>query len=96
MPKEAHAVHIIQDHLQTALNTSKNVGYSSFLGNLCQCFVTLTVNKYFLMLRRNLPYMFQFVPSSPSPVAGCHWKQLFSLAFTPSLQTPVHLENTYP
>lgn len=55
MLEEAHVEHLIQDHLQTALNISKNVEYSSFLGNLCQYVITVIVHKYFLMLRRNLP-----------------------------------------
>lgn len=74
MFKEAHVEHIIQHHLQKALNISKNVEYSCFLGNLCQCLATLTVNRYFLILRGNIPHMFQFGPSSSSPVTGCHWK----------------------
>lgn len=94
MLEEAHVEHLIHDHLQTVLNISKNVEYSSFLGNLCQYVINIIVHKYFLMLRRNLPWM--FVSSSLSPVTECHWKQPFPLAFTLSLQISVHLEDIYP
>lgn len=58
-------------HVQLALlKTSGNGDSTSSLGNPCHCSITLTANKSCLMLRRNLPLVFQFLHTGPVPGNG--------------------------
>lgn len=69
--RQAHVEHIARDHVQLALlKTSRNGDSTSSLGNLCQRSITLTANKSCLMLRRNLPLVFQFLHTGPVPGNG--------------------------
>ena len=69
---------------------SKDGDFITSQRNLCQCSVTLTVKKCFLVLRKNLPFF--FVPIASVPVTGYHWKEPVSVFFAPSLQVLVHVD----
>lgn len=54
MLKQGHLERVAQDHVQTACQLSPRKKTPQPLWALCQCSVTLTVEKVFLMLKGNL------------------------------------------
>ena len=72
---------------------SKNEYLKTSQSNLCQCSVTLTVQKHFLMLRATV---FQFVAIASGPVTGHHWKDPGYVVFAPSLQVFIYINKISP
>lgn len=62
------------------LSMSKDGDLATFLGDLCQCSVSFTGKKRFLMFKHNL-LCFHLYPLSLSLVIGHHWKGLDSILF---------------
>jgi len=69
--EQGHLEPVPQDLVQMALNTFKDRDSTTFLGNLCQCFVNLTVNKALPDVQREPP-IFHFVPIASGPVTRHH------------------------
>ena len=67
------------------LNNSKEGDPTSFLGNLCQCLVTVTARKMFPGVH-TAPPVFHFVPIASGSVTRHHWEESGSFTFAPSLQ----------
>lgn len=71
------------------LNTSRDGNSTTSLSNLCQCLVTNTVKKCFLMFRQNSCVPFCAVSGS---FPGHHWERPGAVFFTPSLQKLTHID----
>lgn len=70
------------------LNISKDREPTAPWGNLCQCFIALTVQKWFLMFILSL----QFKPTSSGPVTGHYQKAAGSILSGPCLQVLSYLD----
>lgn len=78
---------VAKDRIQMALRLSKDGDSTASLGCLCQCLVTCTIKKCFLMFR---PPVFQFLPIASS-VTEHLWKEPDSVLLTPSHQIFIHI-----
>lgn len=82
--------------LSKVFNISRDGDSIAFLGNLCQCTVTLTVKKYFLMFRGN-PLCFSLCSVLLVLSLGTTEKSLTdSLPFSSCLQGYIHITKIPP
>lgn len=71
------------------LRISKDGDCGTFLGNLCHCLVTLTVNKNYVLVEF---LAFQFVHITSSPITSHHWEESGSIFFTILLQLSIFVD----
>ena len=73
------------------LEISKDGDSTASLGKLCQCLVTLTLKKCFLMFRGNL-LCFSLCPLPLVLALGSHQKEPGSVLFSPSFQVFMYID----
>jgi len=83
--QQGHIQLVAQDCVQMGFEYSGDGNSTASLGNLCQCSVTLTMRKCFLMFGRNL-LVFQFLLIVSGLIREHHWKKnwLIPLCTLPS------------
>lgn len=83
-----HLRRVVQGDVQTFWNISKNEDFTTSLGNLYHCFVTLTFQRSFIMFRCN--FLFWNLCSLPLILeAAC--PEFVSVFFTASLQIFIYI-----